>query len=298
MPLIRIVGQDSEVVYQGPGELIITHSAYASLTDDQTRIELHQEEVRGGEVRGRTLDLTEFLHAYGGPYTLNHRLAEQISPLVGLDPGAVDGIAMLVPSTEVVVELWIDLPAVQLSWLKDILEQSFETPEERRVQEEARHEAYYRSVSRPDAIRACFGFGSAPRADVGWERVRQNLLDVQRSMDRMSGAGLIACEALQGVLRQAAEAESEQDRRRLYEAEPEPDVHQYTMGEYLSRLSAAIDIPQELLGPDPAHDELIESTRSEFPHDPLAYGQIYPGDIGTSHWTPPEDPDEKIRSCP
>lgn len=46
------------------------------------------------------------------------------------------------------------------------------------------------------------------------------------------------------------------------------------------------------------NEEAITSARSEFPYDPLAYGRIYPGDAGTSRWTPPEDPDEKIRSCP
>lgn len=43
-------------------------------------------------------------------------------------------------------------------------------------------------------------------------------------------------------------------------------------------------------------DRLMEETRSEFPHDPLGYGRVHPE--GPSRWTPPEDPDEKVRSCP
>ncbi len=46
------------------------------------------------------------------------------------------------------------------------------------------------------------------------------------------------------------------------------------------------------------HEAAITSARDAFPHDPYDYGRIYPGDTGTSRWTPPEDPDEKIRSCP
>lgn len=46
------------------------------------------------------------------------------------------------------------------------------------------------------------------------------------------------------------------------------------------------------------NEDAITSARAEFPHDPYGYGRIYPGDQGTSRWTPPEDPDEKIRSCP
>lgn len=43
-------------------------------------------------------------------------------------------------------------------------------------------------------------------------------------------------------------------------------------------------------------DRLMKETRSEFPHDPYQYGRYNPE--GPSRWTPPEDPDEKVRSCP
>jgi hypothetical protein len=70
---------------------------------------------------------------------------------------------------------------------------------------------------------------------------------------------------------------------------------------YRDRIAEAYDLPRELLGdvaPVAEYDELISSTRAEFPHDPLEYGRVYPGDAGTSRWTPPEDPDEVIPSCP
>lgn len=44
------------------------------------------------------------------------------------------------------------------------------------------------------------------------------------------------------------------------------------------------------------HEQVIASARAEFPHDPYDYGRIYPH--GPSHWTPPDDPDERIPSCP
>ena len=45
-----------------------------------------------------------------------------------------------------------------------------------------------------------------------------------------------------------------------------------------------------------AREELIRSTRAEFPHDPYDYGRRHPE--GPSRWTPPEDPEEVIPSCP
>jgi hypothetical protein len=58
------------------------------------------------------------------------------------------------------------------------------------------------------------------------------------------------------------------------------------------------DVLESIRARSAEHEEAITSARSEFPYDPLDYGRIYPGDTGTSRWTPPEDPDEKIRSCP
>lgn len=48
-------------------------------------------------------------------------------------------------------------------------------------------------------------------------------------------------------------------------------------------------------GPRPEYDELIESTRSEFPHDPFNYGRIHPE--GPHRWTPPAE-GEKVARCP
>lgn len=47
-------------------------------------------------------------------------------------------------------------------------------------------------------------------------------------------------------------------------------------------------------GPRPEHDELIESTRAEFPYDPLDYGRFGREEMS---WSPPEDGQEVPR-CP
>lgn len=50
------------------------------------------------------------------------------------------------------------------------------------------------------------------------------------------------------------------------------------------------------LAPVPEYDELIESTRDAFPHDPYRYGRVHPD--GPHRWTPPKDPSEKVARCP
>lgn len=61
-------------------------------------------------------------------------------------------------------------------------------------------------------------------------------------------------------------------------------------------ISEAYSLPPEVLGVRPEYDELIRSARETFPYDPYDYGRIHPS--GPSSWTPPDDPDEVIPSCP
>jgi len=93
-----------------------------------------------------------------------------------------------------------------------------------------------------------------------------------------------------------------------FESVPVPEAHRRVVNGPLSRaaqfrqyVNAAcgdLGAVQALLceGPRPEHDELITSTRAEFPYDPYGYGEACPE--GPSRWTPPEDPDERIPSCP
>jgi hypothetical protein len=306
--VIRILGQDGQTVYEGEGELIIEQSDN-QLDRHPRRIALRQMETRPTESRGRELDLTGFLREVQAEYrfsprSLDMRAAWMDEPVV--PPWAV-------PEPHLVAELVIQRPADELSWLADILNQSFETSEERRAAAEARREQYRQS----------FGFGvlSGPevRADLGilpgMNRAEQNRIDWAALRERIREAG----EALSGLdraargcgflgqaMQQAIEAEAEEASFTAANARAAMDqvrenhraLQSCAPEDFRAYVREAYGIPAGLIGPDPAHDELIESTLSEFPHDPYQYGRIWPGPEGTSRWTPPEDPEEKIRSCP
>jgi hypothetical protein len=109
-----------------------------------------------------------------------------------------------------------------------------------------------------EALRSADGYGIVPRAEITFDDIRDGLRRHRRPEPTMA-------EALAQVAESARRA-----------------------GEGLSSLAEAFQ----------RNEEAITSTRAEFPHDPLQYGRIYPGDAGASRWTPPADPDEKIRSCP
>lgn len=272
MPVIRILGQDREVVYEGEGDLIFwTDTDQPGL--HPRRIALRQEQTRPTERRCRELDLTEFLRVFGSEWRILYGCPEPIISLDWVVPE--EGLQVPVPDIHRISELVIQLPAVELSWLADILNQSFETPEERRRVAEARREMYR----------------SAP---VSWDVRRLGLRDIVDAMDSLGlaaqGAGFLG-----QALQQAAEAEDELNRQATL---PRLQGLAERRNEYPWLTAEAFGLPVDPIRPDPAHDELIASVRSEFPHDPYQYGRIYPGDIGTSRWTPPEDPDEKIRSCP
>jgi hypothetical protein len=87
------------------------------------------------------------------------------------------------------------------------------------------------------------------------------------------------------------------EAQRLYERGmmPPEDVRILT-GFAQSCMDAADAFRRMAPGPVQAYDDLIASTRAEFPHDPYGYGRIHPQ--GPSRWTPPEDPDEEVPSCP
>lgn len=57
----------------------------------------------------------------------------------------------------------------------------------------------------------------------------------------------------------------------------------------------AYGLPEEVVAPLLEYDELIASTRAEFPYDQWGYGRIPP--VGPMRWTPPADGGE-VPSCP
>lgn len=71
------------------------------------------------------------------------------------------------------------------------------------------------------------------------------------------------------------------------------------VGEAVRQVAEAFDLPPEFVtGPSvdlDANEELIRSTRAEFPDDPYEYGRRYPH--GPMRWTPPAE-GEETPSCP
>lgn len=57
--------------------------------------------------------------------------------------------------------------------------------------------------------------------------------------------------------------------------------------EYWRHAAEAYGLPEEILRASAEYDELIDSTRAEFPHDPYNYGRNNPA--GPMHWTPPPE---------
>lgn len=66
-----------------------------------------------------------------------------------------------------------------------------------------------------------------------------------------------------------------------------------TRQEAIRLVAGAYDLPEEVIAPRPEYDELIASTRAEFPPDPYEYGRYCPQ--GPMRWTPPEDGEEVPR---
>lgn len=297
MPVIRITGKHDELVYEGEGELILERDAFGD--DSHPRTLVRQERtrltrLRGPEVMTRQLDITEFLRTVPEDYTIIRRVEGRPCPMLSFDPMA-DPLRIPMPEVHTVWHLQVDCPADSLSWLRGILEAPVETPEESRARRAAEHEEYR----------------SRMRA------MRPGLLSLSEALENLCGrVGLHLGPGLdlQNVIGRAAEAEAESLRQQALGADITfDDIRESLQESYADRVRRrhtlslispeavceAFDLPPDLvLGPRPDYDDLIDSTRSEFPHDPLDYGRIYPGDMGTSHWTPPDDPDEKIRSCP
>jgi hypothetical protein len=268
MPVIRITRMGGELVYEGEGELVLDPDPFAP--GRQGHLAIRQERRRDGEVLSRQLDITELMTQTGASYT-----SRVYFPPVSLsfDFSTDPPTAAILEPPQAVTELRVEGEAPWLDWLRNVLEEPVETPEERQERNEQYAEARRRAMM---------------DARMPLEEIRAQL-------------GLPEHDLLQ-MAHRAVEADIERNRRVALGESPDPGGLRQgleAMAENLRRAVAeAYDLPESVLGPDPAHDELIESARSEFPHDPYQYGRIYPGDSGASRWTPPEDPDEKIRSCP
>lgn len=357
MPRLTVRGEGGEIVYDGEGSLVITPDPMAS--GRPARIALHQEEVRPGEVRGRELDITEFMRLAPADYTVEYDAPD--IPLFDPDPDS----ALMVPIPDPPrVSRWtlnIEYPADLLGWLGDTLRQSFETPEERRARNESRQAAFRERVQalsqgtfgaigimqimQPDLARAAAAMEDFQARSEAARGTSDRLADLLRQADENIPQGghevtvpdyedavSFSAQDVRASMARLRDLYINRDRsfdRSLYESRLAPRLTQEEIqriydgvviprGQFLhdfwgtepspfdpSQIGAAgdfgdtfPDVLENIRARSAEHEEAITSARSEFPYDPLQYGRIYPGDTGTSRWTPPEDPDEKIRSCP
>lgn len=150
------------------------------------------------------------------------------------------------------------------------------------------------------------GYGHARRLTfddvVGWtlrhqgptmaemDRVISRYSDDLEAAQHLYEQGCMPPEDVRVFMEFEAEAErlSDTQRRRLHETTPPAP----TRAEGQRMIAEAYGLPDEVLGIRPEHDELIRSTRAEFPHDPLDYGRRCP--VGPMHWTPPAEGEEEV----
>jgi hypothetical protein len=100
----------------------------------------------------------------------------------------------------------------------------------------------------------------------------------------------------------AMDRPSWEEYRQAFTGPIDPDPRPHT-GRMMNQAEAA-DAARRAYGDGPpdfsaafdSNEELIKSTRDEFPRDPYMYGRRHPP--GPSRWTPPADPEEKVARCP
>jgi hypothetical protein len=274
---LTIRGRDEQVVWEGEGELHLDPGPRSAGLP--ARVILRQQEVRPTEVRSRELDLTAFLREVASHYTVRY-LAPDFPWSRDADP-----LALPEPPRPDRMVLDLDYPAQGLGWLADVLNQPFETPEERR----ARNEEFESRMRR-------IGQGSLALG------VLQSMApDFQRlalAQDRYRQASLLSEEEIHRLYADMVRTPEDWRRALGFDSSDPPPLDPSWIGAAGDFGDTFPDVLERIQARSAEHEEAITSARSAFPYDPLGYGRIYPGDAGTSRWTPPEDPDEKIRSCP
>jgi len=273
VPRLIIRAAGGEVVYEGEGEIQLS-SDYSFGEPDRPRIEIHRQERRGDEMRGMVLDITEFLRTLSPDYSI------QRNPLAVPVPQPLRGTT----------QLSLSLPAGSLGWLRQALAAPLDTPEERAERAQRREAAmrlYQRQVQPVSQAHIAEAFGLPGEVVFSQD-------DVNRATPQVGGYGIGRDHGLDELLGYW--------RGRARAALPAPLM---SFREALESFGRSAELAQqgiaslaEIQRRSAEHEEVIRSAEAELPYDPLGYGRIYPGDAGTSRWTPPEDPDEKIRSCP
>lgn len=295
MPMIRISRMNGQLVWEGEGELVLGPRPGQPTNLLADGVIIRQEERRDGEVRSRQLAITGLMQTTPAEYRISYASPP---PTVSFDPsGDAWVLGLPEPPPVQLYELRAEFPPGMAEWLHRALEAPLETPEERRTRERALHEARLAAWRDPGVpVSELMQSGAPPRAGITFDDIRDDLRRHRRPEPTMAELDRWAEE-------NQREREEAEDRWGLARALYENQARLLTPAD----VAEAFGLDPELVsGPADEvlrrqraeQDELITSTRAEFPHDPYDYGRIYPGDRGTSRWTPPADPNEKIRSCP
>lgn len=223
---------------------------------------IEQTAQRGGQCIGRALDLGDLVDQYLVDWTVEYDVPQWTA-----DPG--DVTVEFPAFSENRWILRIDAPRAVLDHIARQLAEPLLTDAERQLQREAheQHRRWEEEVLRAYAISDSL---ISPA---------EALARLSVSAERAGIAVRSAASAVSGFIDRAADEQARRDRARtegLVRPDGSPD-----WGAAFQR-----------------NEEAIDSALEAFPYDPLQYGRIYPGNAGTSRWTPPDDPDEKIRSCP
>ena len=289
MPQLTVYDMHSEIVWQGDADVQLNPPCPPDR--GWTDVTIRQE----GEDRN-----VRFIHVgeLFDPALVSWDLSAPVARIVEPDPQDWDDALTPMLRAEIVGRwnLHIDLPAGALERLRVLLDEPVQSPDTRRRLGELRARAY-RSLDL-DHIAQALHAGA----------IDQDQADRLRTMHTMQ-SGAYTAGQFQRFRERMTEAQSQvvrvgQHMHEMLEAfrstMPASEVRASfgfdPSGPYEG--TVCMDALRQIRERVTEHDEVIASTRAEFPHDPLGYGRIYPGNEGTSRWTPPDDPDEVIRSCP
>jgi len=260
--VIRITDMDGQLVWRGTGTVRIESSPLGPC-----RVEVTQRSARpDGALLSRALALPA--EPGGGVHDWTVEYDVPVPDVYSADCGEYE-----IPFPQVQECAWtlrMDAPEGLLRYLAEQLSQPVETPQEReeRLAERARRNIW------PDRYAALRDQDSR----LSGEAIRPDRYAALRDQaSRLSGEA-IRPELAEALELMGASARSAESIR--------------------ASLGGLMGVPPELTGSYERNEQAITSAREAFPYDPLDYGRVYPGNAGTSRWTPPADPDEKVRSCP
>ena len=271
---IRVVGREDEVVYEGPGEIIVGLDP----ADDSPLGRNIVLRIHDGDYHAQ-VDLTGLSEGAEWRYVLD-------PPEVGWDPEP-DPSRVPEPGPPTAL-LRLDIPPGGARALREHLYQGYPDRQPQLGPMTFRDALEYASADLGELTprEADRIIAAGPNGAHGeWLRILSSRTPAarQRLIETMERDLFLEGERHAGRGRACAE---------LYE---QGLMREESVREAFSRLATGPE-QEEYVWAFAAREELIRSTRSEFPYDPWGYGRLHPA--GPSRWTPPEDPNEVTPSCP